>query len=123
MSGKKPSESNLPLMLDHFGNPFSEGSVITPSSPSSIGEVITDTPIRPSQPSRKRKKESQTSALTKSIEECYLMLKKTIEDENDENSLLLELNLNNGELPKKKKRLAKITISQLLYNMQYGDEK
>jgi len=27
------------------------------------------------------------------------------------------------ELPKKKKRLAKIKISQLLYDLQYGDEE
>ena len=87
MSANKPTESNLPLMIDPLGSPFSEDSVITPPSPSSIGEVITETPIRPSQPSRKRKKESQASALTQSIEECDIMLKKTIEGENDEDSL------------------------------------
>jgi len=36
MSGNKPSESNLPLMVDPLGSPFSEDSVITPPSPSSI---------------------------------------------------------------------------------------
>ena len=58
ISANKPSEGNLPLMVDPLGSPFSEDSVITPPSPSSIGEVIIETPIRPSQPSRKRKKES-----------------------------------------------------------------
>ena len=87
MNANKPSKSNLPLMVDHRDSPFLEDSVITPPSPSSIGEVIPETPIRPSQPSRKRKKGSQPSALTQSIEECDVMLKKTIEGENDEDSL------------------------------------
>ena len=122
MSANKPSESNLPLMVDPLVSPFSEDSVITPPSPSSIGEVITETPIRPSQPSRKRKKESQ--ALTQSIEECDVMLKKTIEGENDKDSLYCRSLIPiMRELPKKKKRLAKIEISQLLYDMQYGDEE
>ena len=124
MSANKPSESNLPLMIDPLGSPFSEDSVITPPSPSSIGEVITETRIRPSQPSRKRKKESQASALTQSIEECDVMLKKTIEGENNEDSLYCRSLIPiMRELPKKKKRLAKIKISQLLYDMQYGDEE
>ena len=124
MSANKPTESNLPLMIDPLGSPFSEDSVITPPSPSSIGEVITETPIRPSQPSRKRKKESQASALTQSIEECDIMLKKTIEGENDEDSLYCRSLIPiMRELPKKKKRLAKIKFSQLLYDIQYGDEE
>ena len=124
MSANKPSESNLPLMIDPLGSPFSKDSVITPPSPSSMGEVITETPIRPSQPSRKRKKESQASALTQSIEECDVMLKKTLEGENDEDSLYCRSLIPiMRELPKKTKRLAKIKISQLLYDMQYGDEE
>ena len=124
MSANKPTESKLPLLIDPLGSPFSEDSVITPPSPSSIDEVITETPFRPSQPSRKRKKESQASALTQSIEECDIMLKKTIESENDEDSLYCcSLIPIMKELPKQKKRLAKIKISQLLYDIQYGDEE
>ena len=77
-SSNKPSESNLPPMRDPLGSPFSEDSMITPLSPSSIGNVITETPVRPSRPNRKRKKESQASALVHSIEECDVVLKKTI---------------------------------------------
>ena len=124
MSANKLSESNLPPTLDPLGSPFSEDSVITPPSPSSIGEVITETPSRPSQPSRKRKKESEASALTQSIEECDVMLKKVIEGENDEDSLYCRSLIPiMRELPKKQKRLAKIKISQLLYNIQYGEEE
>ena len=98
--------------------------MITPPSPSSIGEVITETPIRPSQPSRKRKKESEASALTQSIEECEIMLKKVIEGENDEDSLYCHSLIPiMRELPKKQKRLTKIKISQILYNIQYGEEE
>ena len=124
MSADKPSDSNVPLTIDPIGSPLSEDSLITPPSPSSSGEVITETPIRPFQPSRKRKKESPASALTQSLEECDIMLKKTIEGENDEDSLYCSSLIPiMRELAKKKKRLAKIASSQFLYDIQYGDEE
>ena len=107
-------------MLDPLGSAFSKDSVIIPISQSSIGDVITETPIRPSQPSKKRWKESQASALTHSIEECDVMLKKTIEDQNDEDSLHCRSIIPMmGELPKRQKRLAEIKISQLLYDITF----
>ena len=62
--------------------------------------------------------------MTQSIEECDVMLKKTIEGENNEDSLYCRSLIPiMRELPKKKERLAKNKISQLLYDLQYGDEE
>ena len=123
-SANKATESNLPSTIDPLGSPFSEDSVITPPSPGSIGEVVTETPSRlPPQPNRKRKRDSQASVLTQSLAECDAMLKKSMEDDNDEDALYCRSLIPiMRELPKKQKRLAKIKISQLLYDIQYGDE-
>ena len=98
--------------------------MITPPSPGSIGEVVTETPSRLSpQPNRKRRKDSQASVLTQSLAECDAMMKKSMEDDNDEDALYCRRLIPiMRELPKKQKRLAKIEISQLLYDIQYGDE-
>jgi len=120
---RKPSESNLPLMVDLFGSPFSEESVITPPSPSSIDEVITETPIRPSQPSRKEEGIPSFSINTIHWRVCCNA------EENHRGwkwwrlFVLPQLNPNNKRASKEERRLAKIEISQLLYDMQYGDEK
>ena len=116
--------TTLPRMLGPLGSPFFEDSVITQPCPSSISEVITETPIRPSQPIRKRNEEYWASALTQIIEGFDVMPKKTIQGENHEDSLYYRsLILIMIELPKTPMMLAKIKISQLLYDIQYEDEE
>ena len=87
-SANKATESNLPSKSDPLGSPFSEDYVITPPNPGSIVKVVTETPCRlPHQPYRKRKKDCQASVLTQSLAECDAMLKKSMEDGNDEDAL------------------------------------
>jgi len=73
---------------------------------------------------RKRRADSSESGLSKSLADCDELIAKSLREENDEDclycrSLIPIMN----ELPKKQKRLAKIKISQLLYDIQYGEEE
>ena len=115
-SANKPSESNL---SDSLGNSFFEDSVLSPPSPGSCVEVTKQTP----KPVRKRQRETQETALTQSLEDCDKLLKTAMVEKNDEDSLYCRSLIPiMRELPKRQKRLAKIKISQLLFDLQYEDE-
>ena len=102
-SANKPTESNL---SDSLGNSF-------------FVEVTKQTP----KPVRKRQRETQETALTQSLEDCDKLLKTAMVEENDEDSLYCRSLIPiMRELPKRQKRLAKIKISQLLFDLQYEDE-
>ena len=56
------------------------------------------------------------------LDQTRLPIYKSMEDESDEDSLYCRSLIPiMRELPKKQKRLAKIKISQLLFDLQYGE--
>ena len=121
-SANKPTASNLPS-IENSDISVLEDSVCSPPSPvSSVSRY--ETKKKTPQPSKKRQREaSQESALSQSLADCDALLKKSVSDESDEDSLYCRSLIPiMRELPKKQKRLAKIKISQLLFDLQYENE-
>ena len=75
-------------------------------------------------PARKKSKiDTPEADLRKSLVETDLMIKKSMEQAEDEDSLYCRSLIPIlKELPTKKKRLAKIKISHLLFDLQYDED-
>ena len=74
-------------------------------------------------PEKKSKIDTPEADLRKSLVETDLMIKKSMEQAEDEDSLYCRSLIPIlKELPTKKKRLAKIKISQLLFDLQYDED-
>ena len=119
-TGNQPTQSNVNYNLEspeisNLGSPPSISSFRYETK--SVKEPCT-TPAR-----KKSKIDTPEADLRKSLVETYLMIKKSMEQVEDEDSLYCR-NLIHilKELPTKKKRIAKIRISQLLFDSQYDED-
>ena len=132
-SANKPTDSNLSPPTAAFGV-FSDAlpteeyrfSQLSPSgSVSNVSSVSNNMENSIKTPQRKKKHtDSSTEALTRSLADCDELLKKSINEENDEDSLYCRSLVSiMRELPKKQNRLAKIKINQLLFDLQYDENE
>ena len=119
-TGNKPTQSNVNYNLEspeisNLGSPPSISSFRYETK--SVKEPCT-TPAR-----KKSKIDTPEADLRKSLVETDLMIKKSMEQAEDEDSLYCRSLIPIlKELPTKKKRLAKIKISQLLFDLQYDED-
>ena len=119
-TGNKPTQSNVNYNLEspeisNLGSPPSISSFRYETK--SVKEPCT-TPAR-----KKSKIDTPEADLRKSLIETDLMIKKSMEQAEDEDSLYCRSLIPIlKELPTKKKRLAKIKISQLLFDLQYDED-
>ena len=119
-TGNKPTQSNVNYNLEspeisNLGSPPSISSFRYETK--SVKEPCT-TPAR-----KKSKIDTPEADLRKSLVETDLMIKKSVEQAEDEDSLYCRSLIPIlKELPTKKKRLAKIKISQLLFDLQYDED-
>ena len=119
-TGKKPTQSNVNYNLEspeisNLGSPPSISSFRYETK--SVKEPCT-TLAR-----KKSKIDTPEADLRKSLVETDLMIKKSMEQAEDEDSLYCRSLIPIlKELPTKKKRLAKIKISQLLFDLQYDED-
>jgi len=125
-SANKPTESNLTLATspDIMSPSEEECSLSNQRSPSespSVG-IGVDTPVNLNKNTqRKKRRLDSTEVLSKSLADCDKLLQKSLNEENDEDSLYCRsLVPIMRELPTKQKRLAEIKISQL-FDLQYED--
>ena len=128
-SANKPTESNLSPMEagfvvqadePQFSMPSPSGSVASSCSATATSSKRIKRKITPH--TKKTRTDLSESDLSKSLVDCDELLKKSISEDEDEDSLynrsLIPIMT---ELPKKQKRLAKIKISQLLFDFQYSE--
>ena len=119
-TGNQPTQSNVNYNLEspeisNLGSPPSISSFRYETK--SVKEPCT-TPAR-----KKSKIDTPEADLRKSLIETDLMIKKSMEQAEDEDSLYCRSLIPIlKELPTKKKRLAKIKISQLLFDLQYDED-
>ena len=129
-SANKPTESNLSPMEagfvvqadePQFSMPSPSGSVASSCSATATSSKKIKRKITPH--TKKTRTDLSESDLSKSLVDCDELLKKSISEDEDEDSLysrsLIPIM---RELPKKQKRLAKIKISQLLFDFQYSED-
>jgi hypothetical protein len=123
-SANKPTESNVPTIPQTLSSDVLLMDSLTQESPSTSVIHPPTSLIHPPVKVINRKKRGLDDDLEKSLADCDALLKNTIGDEEDEDNLYCRsLAPIMRELPKKKKRLAKIQISQLLFKLQYDDEE
>ena len=136
-SANKPTESNVDIVPDFASPSFHSQHSISPLSPSvsscSSELILTENRkrlscTRPSIPKKARIKnqnDESLSQLSQSLVECGKMLKKSMEDvEEDETTLFCRsLTPIMKELPIKENRRAMIKIKTLLFNMKYGEHE
>ena len=122
-SANKPTHSNLSTTDAGFvlpaGEPFLlHSSVSNPCSNSTAGKGKIKT-----EPKKAKCVDLTESDLNQSLIDCNNMIKKLLAEDQDEYSLycrsLIQIF---KDLPKKRKRLAKIQISQLLFDLEYSED-
>ena len=120
-SANQPTDSNLPSATAACNVLPAEDCRFSQLSPS--GSVSSVENSRKT-PQRKKRRADTTEALSQSLADCDELLRKSINEENDEDVLYCRsLVPIMRELPKKQKRLAKIKISQLLFDLQYNEDE
>eukprot|EP00112_Aurelia_sp_Birch-Aquarium-sp1_P001807 Seg1197.1 transcript_id=Seg1197.1/GoldUCD/mRNA.D3Y31 product="hypothetical protein" protein_id=Seg1197.1/GoldUCD/D3Y31 len=122
-SANKPTQSNLSTTDAGFvlpaGEPFSsQSSVPSPRCNSTAGKRKIKTESK-----RAKCVDLTESDLNQSLIDCDNMIKKSLADDDNEDSLYCRSLIPIlKDLPKKKKRLAKIKISQLLFDLEYSED-
>ena len=127
-SANKPTESNLSLIEAGIVVPADEPQFSMPSPSGSVASSCSATTSslkkRKSTPQAKKARGDMSEAdLNKSLVDCDELLKKSMSEDVDEDSLYCRSLIPiMRELPKRKKRLAKIKISQLLFDLEYSED-
>lgn len=106
-SGNKPTESNIRAQEDTLD------IVIMESVSNRCDDIPNANDNAPKAPQAKRKKKHDVAekTLSKSLADCDEMLMKAMADERDEDALYCRSHINiRRELPKRRKRLAKIEL-------------